>query len=252
MTENINSQGEYFGLPATLWSNLSFKTTHHSRGSYSTGQSDGRKRVVRGLTNSNRLGIHFDAVASLFLALLTFSGCGYHFSGKGEAFPKDVNSIYVATFVNTSKSVGLEKEISSALRSEFRRRGRIRPVNQLDQADAILSGVVRSLDINVVSVNASDEVLQYQAVLVVDMTLRRRSPNELLWRTEGSYIKETYVGARGAVVTTSSAFQRRTLNAEDIPLFTDVQLTETMTRETRTALVNRFARKMHQKLIEMF
>ncbi len=77
-------------------------------------------------------------------------------------------------------------------------------------------------------------------------------PNELLWRTEGSRIKETYVGARGAVVTTSSAFQRRTLNAEDIPLFTDVQLTETMTRETRAALVNRFARKMHQKLIEMF
>ncbi len=227
--------------------------TSRSRPSISVvGQSDGHKLVVRGLTNSNRLGIHFDAVASLFLALLTFSGCGYHFSGKGEAFPKDVNSIYIATFVNSSKNVGLEKEISSALRSEFRRRGRVRPVNQLDQADAILSGVVRSLDTNVVSVNASDEVLQYQAVLVVDMTLRRRSPNELLWRTEGSRIKETYVGARGAVVTTSSAFQRRTLNAEDIPLFTDVQLTETMTRETRAALVNRFARKMHQKLIEMF
>jgi len=252
VTENISSQGEYFGLPATLWSNLSVETTHHNRGSYFTGQSDGRKRVVQGLTNSNRLGIHFGAVASLFLAFLTFIGCGYHFSGKGEAFPKDVNSIYVATFVNSSKNVGLEKEISSALRSEFRRRGRVRLVNQLDQADAILSGVVRSLNANVVSVNASDEVLQYQAILVVDMTLRRRSPNELLWRTGGSRIKETYVGARGAVVTSSSAFQRRTLNAEDIPLFTAVQLTETMTRETRAALVNRVARKMHQKLIEMF
>ncbi len=119
-----------------------------------------RWRTGSDLTNSIRLGIHFGAVASLFLALLIFSGCGYHFSGKGEAFPKDVNSIYVATFVNSSQDVGLEKEISSALRSEFRRRGRIRPVNQLDQADAILSGVVRSLDTNVVSVNASDEVLQ--------------------------------------------------------------------------------------------
>ncbi len=211
-----------------------------------------RWRTGSDLTNSIRLGIHFRAVASLFLALLTFSGCGYHFSGKGEAFPKDVNSIYVTTFVNSSEDVGLEKEISSALRSEFRRRGMVRPVNQLDQADAILSGVVRSLDTNVVSVNANDEVLQYEAVLVVDMTLRRRSPNELLWRTEGSRITETYVGARGAVVTTSSAFQRQTLNAEDIPLFTDVQLTETMSRETRADLINRLARKMHQKLIEMF
>ena len=235
MTENINSQGEYFGLPARA-----------------VLQSDGRKRVVRGLSNSSRLGIHLSAVAVLFLAFLTLSGCGYHFTGKGEAFPKDVHSIYVATFVNSSKNVGLEKEISSALRSEFRRRGRVRTVNQLDQADAILSGVVRSLETDVVSVNASDEVLQFRAVLEVDMTLRRRSPNELLWRTEGSRMRETYVGARGAVVTTSSAFQRRTLNAEDIPLFTDVQLTETMSRETRADLVNRFARKMHQKLIEMF
>ena len=191
-------------------------------------------------------------MAVLLLALLTLSGCGYHFTGKGEAFPKDVHSIYVATFVNSSKNVGLEKEISSALRSEFRRRGRIRPVNQLDQADAILSGVVRSLDTDVVSVNANDEVLQFRAILEVDMTLRRRSPNELLWRTDRSRMMETFVGARGAVVTTSSAFQRRTLNAEDIPLFTDVQLTETMSRETRADLVKRFARKMHQKLIEMF
>jgi len=235
VTENINSQGEYFGLPARA-----------------VLQSDGRKRVVRDLSNSSRLGIHLSAVAVVFLTFLTLSGCGYHFTGKGEAFPKDVHSIYVATFVNSSKNVGLEKEISSALRSEFRRRGRVRTVNQLDQADAILSGVVRSLETDVVSVNASDEVLQFRAVLEVDMTLRRRSPNELLWRTEGSRMRETYVGARGAVVTTSSAFQRRTLNAEDIPLFTDVQLTETMSRETRADLVNRFARKMHQKLIEMF
>jgi outer membrane lipopolysaccharide assembly protein LptE/RlpB len=203
-------------------------------------------------TGVNQWRLHFGAVAVLFLAFLTLSSCGYHFTGKGEAFPKDVNSIYVATFVNSSKNVGLEKEISSALRSEFRRRGRVRPVNQRDQADAILSGVVRSFETDVVSVNASDEVLQFRAVLEVDMTLRRRSPNELLWRTERSRIVETYVGARGAVVTTSSSFQRRTLNAEDIPLFTDVQLTETMSRETRVDLVNRFARKMHQKLIEMF
>jgi len=252
VTENIDAQGEYFGLPATLWSNLSVETTHHNRGSYSTGQSDRGKRVVRRLTNSNRLGIHFGAVVSLVLALLTFGGCGYHFSGKGEAFPKDVQSIYVATFVNSSKDVGFEKEISSALKSEFRRKGRVRTVDQLDKADAVLSGVVRSLDTNVVSVNSKDEALQYEAVLVVDMTLRRRSPSEVLWRTEGSRIKETYVGSRGAVVTTSSAFQRRTLNPDNISLFTDIQLTETMGRETRTDLVKRFARELHQRLMEMF
>ncbi|NIO09954.1 MAG: hypothetical protein GTO40_18900 [Deltaproteobacteria bacterium] len=195
------------------------------------------------------------AILPGFLLVVIFggaSGCGYSFSGKGEAFPKNVNSVYIAEFVNSSQSVGLEKEIRIALKSEFRRRGMVRPVNEPAQADAILSGVVRSLKTDVVSVNASDEVLQYQAALVMDMSLRRRSPDELLWRTEGSRIEETFVAARGAVVTTSSKFQNRTLNAEDIPLFTDLQLTETMSRETRQELVNRFARKMHQKIIEMF
>ncbi len=42
-------QGECSGLPVTLWSNLSVETTHLSRGSCSTGQSHGRKLVVRGL-----------------------------------------------------------------------------------------------------------------------------------------------------------------------------------------------------------
>ncbi len=49
MTEKIISRGKCSGLPATLWSNLSVETTHLSRGSYSTGQSHGRKSVVRGL-----------------------------------------------------------------------------------------------------------------------------------------------------------------------------------------------------------
>ena len=211
-----------------------------------------RCKVEAGVMCSNCLVMPLTRLAPLVFVVLFLAGCGYQFTGKGEAFPADVNSIYVATFVNSSKNVGLEKELSTALRSEFRRRGQVRSVNQLDQADAILSGVIRSLDTNVVSVNASDEVLQYEAILVVDLTLRRRSPNELLWRTQGSRIKETYVGARGAVVTTSSRFQQRTLNAEDIPLFTDIQLTETMSRETRVDLVNRLARRMHQKLIEMF
>ena len=69
------ANGEYFGVPARA-----------------VPQSDGSKHVVRGLTYSSRLGIHFSAVAALFLAFLTLGGCGYHFTGKGEAFPKDVHS----------------------------------------------------------------------------------------------------------------------------------------------------------------
>ena len=179
-------------------------------------------------------------------------GCGYQFSTTGEGFPKDVRTVFVAPFVDTTRDVGIDREITSALRSEFRRRGEIRLADRLEDADAILTGVVRSLDTRVVSVNKNDEVLQYEVALVVDLSLRRRSPDELLWRTQGIRLVETYSGSRGAVVTTSSKFQRGTLNASDVPQFIDIQLSETLEYRARGQLVEQFARKLYQRVVEMF
>ena len=179
-------------------------------------------------------------------------GCGYQFSGKGAEFPKDVKTVFVETFVNRSRDVGIENEIASALRSEFRQRGQLQVVDRLEQADVILSGVVRSSDSRVASVNREDEVLQFEMALVVDLSLRRRAPDELLWRTQGARISELHSGSRGAVVTSSSAFKSGTLNPGDVRRFTDIQLTETVRQETKERLVERFARELHQRLMEMF
>ena len=179
-------------------------------------------------------------------------GCGYKFSTTGEGFPKDVRTVFVAPFVDTTRDVGIDREITSALRSEFRRRGEIRLADRLEDADAIITGVVRSLATRVVSVNKNDEVLQYEVALVVDLSLRRRSPDELLWRTQGIRLVETYSGSRGAVVTTSSKFQRGTLNASDVPQFIDIQLSETLEYRARGQLVEQFARELYQRVVEMF
>ncbi len=179
-------------------------------------------------------------------------GCGYQFSTTGEGFPKDVRTVFVAPFVDTTRDVGIDREITSALRSEFRRRGEIRLADRLEDADAIITGVVRSLATRVVSVNKNDEVLQYEVALVVDLSLRRRSPDELLWRTQGIRLVETYSGSRGAVVTTSSKFKRGTLNASDVPQFIDIQLSETLEYRARGQLVEQFARKLYQRVVELF
>jgi hypothetical protein len=184
--------------------------------------------------------------------LLLGSGCGYQFSGRGEGFPKDIRTVFVEPFVNRSRDVAIDRDIASALRSEFHRQGQLRVVDQVDQADAIVTGVIRSLDSRVVAVNREDEVLQFEMALVVDMSLRRRSPDEVLWRTQGTRIAELHSGSRGAVVTTSSDFKSGTLNPADVRRFTDIQLTETLSQETKERLVGRFAREMHQRLMEMF
>ena len=184
--------------------------------------------------------------------LLWGFGCGYQFSGGGEGFPKDVRTVFVEPFINRSRDVGMEREMATALRSEFHQQRQIRVVDRVEEADAVLSGVIRSVESRIVSVNRNDEVLQFETALVVDMTLRRRNPDEVLWRTQGTRLTELHAGSRAAVVTSSSDFKTGTLNPGDVRQFTDIQLTETLRHEARERLVERFARELHQRLMAMF
>jgi hypothetical protein len=176
-----------------------------------------------------------------YFALLDLLGCGYQFSGRSETFPKDVRTVYVETFLNRTREVGIEQEMTSALRGELYRMGQLQVVDQIDQADTILSGLVRSFDTRVTSVNRRDEVLH-----------RRREPNEILWRGQGIQMTTFHSGSRAAVVTTSSEFRTGTLNAADVRRMTDIQLTETENRQARQDLIESFARELHQRLMQMF
>ena len=192
------------------------------------------------------------AFAICRLLLLFLAACGYQLSGQSSFLPKDIHTIYVEPFINRSRDVGIEKELTTALRGEFYRRGQLRVVEQSEQADAILSGVVRSLDSSVVSVNRKDEALQYESVMTLDVTLRRREPNEIIWRGQGTRLTGLHSGSRAAVVTTSSEFKTGTLNAADVRQMTDIQLTQTQNTEFRDQLMERFTKELHQKLMEMF
>lgn len=193
------------------------------------------------------------ALITLMLASLALqAGCGYRFSADSSLLPKDARTIFIEPFVNRSRDVGLEKELATAMRGEFYRRGPLQVVNQSDQADVIVSGVIRPLENNVASVNTFDEVLQYAAAMTVDMTLRQRETNVILWSGGGIRLSEYYAGSRAAVVPTSSEFRTGTLNTSDVQRLTDIQLTETERRETRVQLMERFAKELYQRVMETF
>jgi len=188
------------------------------------------------------------------MTVAPLGGCGYQFVGESSLLPKEARTIYVEPFVNRSRNVGLDKELTTALRGEFYRRGQLKIVESAEQADLILSGVIRSfVDSTVASVNQDDEVLQYESLLIMDVTLRRREPNEILWRGQGVRLNQVYAGSRAAVVTTSSAFQSTTTpNSRDVSQLTDIQLTELDRRAVRDRLMEQFARELHQRVTEMF
>jgi len=186
------------------------------------------------------------------LALSLACGCGYQFVGESSLLPKDARSIYVEPFINRSRDVGLDKELTTATRGEFYRRGELRVVDTPEQADVILSGVIRSLDSSVATVNREDEVLQYEAVMILDVTVRRREPDQILWRGQAVRLNQIYSGSRAAVVTTSSEFRTGTLDVSDVRRMTDIQLTESERRAVREQLMEQFAKELRQRIVEMF
>lgn len=188
----------------------------------------------------------------IYLIMIGLAGCGYQFAGRSDLFPKDVRTVYVEPFLNRTREIGIEHEMTSALRSELYRRGQLQVVDQADQADAILSGVVRGFDSSTASVNRRNEVLQYESIMNVDVSFRRREPAEILWRGQDIRLTALHPGSRAAVVTTSSEFRTGALNASDVRRMTDIQLTETANRQVREDLIGRFARELHQRLMEMF
>jgi len=195
------------------------------------------------------------ALKSLILALSVgqiASGCGYQFVGNGTLLPKDARTLFVESFVNRGREIGIEKEVATALRSEFYRRGPLRVVDQFDLADVILSGVVRPVENTVASVNGKDEALQYYSVILIDVSLRQRESNNVIWRGDAMRFSELYAGSRAAVVTTSSDFRTGTLNAADVGRLTDIQLTVFERRDTRRQLTEQFAKEVYQRLMEMF
>jgi outer membrane lipopolysaccharide assembly protein LptE/RlpB len=185
-------------------------------------------------------------------ALLGSLGCGYQLTGQSSLLTKDLRTIYVEPFINRSRDVGIDKELTTALRGEFYRHGQLKIVDEADQADAIVTGVIRSLDTHVASVNKYNETLQSEAVMLMDVTLRRREPDEILWRGTNIQLTQLFADSRSAVVTTSSEFNTGTLNTSDVRQLTDIQLTESQIQATRRQLMNRFARELHQRMVEMY
>jgi len=189
-------------------------------------------------------------LAAIMLPLL--GSCGYQFVGASSLLLKDARTIYVEPFVTRSRDIGTEKELTTALRGEFYRRGQLKVVDNSEQADLILTGVVRSLDSTVATVNQENEVLQYESALTLDVTLRRREPNEILWRGQNVRLTQIADGSRAAVVTTSSSFQSGTLNTSDVRRMTDIQLTTIERQAVREQLMEQFAKELHQRVMEMF
>jgi outer membrane lipopolysaccharide assembly protein LptE/RlpB len=99
--------------------------------------------------------------------------------GKETHLPTGLSSVAIPTFKNRTYEPGIEVPFTQAFLREFILDRRVNVVDRA-HADSLLEGVINDFKFYSVSYDRSGLVLEYQTVVVLDITLRDRE-GKVLW-----------------------------------------------------------------------
>ncbi len=109
----------------------------------------------------------------IILFWLLVSACGYQFTGGGS-LPSGITSISIEMFENRTSETGVETIITNDLIYEFARREQV-VVTGSDKADAILTGVVKSISERTISHRGEYTSDERRVKLNLDLQLKDKS-----------------------------------------------------------------------------
>jgi len=120
-----------------------------------------------------------------FLAFL--SACSYKFAGGGT-LPSGIKSVCVTILENRTSEIGVENTFTNDLTYEFTRNGKIASI---DKADALLSGVIRSMSIETISHRGAHTSRERRVTLTLDLKLTEND-GRIIWSAKGVSGNEAY------------------------------------------------------------
>jgi len=125
----------------------------------------------------------------LFLLILV-SGCGYRFIGSGD-FPGGAKSIFIPIFENRTSESRLEKLVTDDLIYEFTKNRKDILAGSIDDADAVLYGIIHSISIETISRDNPSISSERSVKLSADMKLVAPE-GRVIWRVKGITANEAY------------------------------------------------------------
>ncbi len=131
------------------------------------------------------------------ICLFTVS-CGYRFSGGG-ALPGAVKKIGVTMIENKTAETGIENTFTNDLINEFTRSSNA-TVTGPKEADAVISGVITSINIQSISHSGSHTSLERRATAIVNIRLTDKN-GDIIWHRNGISEDETYNVTADQLVT---------------------------------------------------
>ncbi len=125
----------------------------------------------------------------VFALLMFSSACGYRFAGSGS-FPAGIKSVRISILENRTSETGMENIITNDLIYEVTRDKKV-ALTSMDKADALLSGVIKSMSIETISRRGTHSSLERRVTVTVDLKLT--GPNgRVIWSARGVSANEAY------------------------------------------------------------
>jgi outer membrane lipopolysaccharide assembly protein LptE/RlpB len=149
---------------------------------------------MRRIRNSSR------RIVVLVVGCLTLTACGYQFVGQGGAFPDNVERIHVEMLANKTSQTGLENTVTNQIIFEFTRRNKAALADSLENADALLSGVVASKTVQTVAPKGKDAAAQRRVTVSLNLKLTRVG-GQIIWVGSGITDNEVYPVAGDKLAT---------------------------------------------------
>lgn len=130
------------------------------------------------------------------IPVLLLPSCGYHVAGHADALPKNVRTIAIPAFRNTTTRYKLPDLLAAAITHEFIARTRYRVVADPQGADAVLSGAVVNF-YSYPTLTVSDpktgtvRAAAAEAIVILQISLRDRG-GTLLYNQPGMQFRQRY------------------------------------------------------------
>ena len=121
------------------------------------------------------------------------SGCGY---STKSLIDRNINSIYIPIFDNTTFRRGLEFDLTKAVKDEIMSRTNLRIV-QKESADTILYGEISKVTESVLIQNIRDDIVESRLKIFVDIKLVDRRTDRTLVKEKGLFSSAEFIVNRG-------------------------------------------------------
>jgi hypothetical protein len=122
--------------------------------------------------------------------IVSLFGCGYHFGGETDQLPGGIRNLYIAMFDNQTSEAFLENPITNRVIEKFARTGKISIVEDRNDAEGVLSGVITGYSRKAVAYNQDDDIVEYRSDITVTAELRQVADNTVLWKGTASWSEE--------------------------------------------------------------